>query len=140
MKKEIEKPKLPELNPESILLYSPKLRILYLNGQQISDLEAHSLQEEVKFLERTKVWDIIQNSLGKQAMNIMFENAKALDTIYDDEKVGKAMRLGSAILMSLEIQKKILEIIKEWKPKEVPKSVVSPLPRNQETEAPMPEH
>ncbi len=124
--------KLLEIKPESVLLYSPKYRLLYLNGQQLSDVEAHSLQEEVKFVEKTRIWDIIQNTLKQRIIDIMSENAKALDTVFDDEKVGREMRLGKSMLHCLEIENSILGVIKQWKPKEVPKS---PTPANPQINA-----
>ena len=90
--------------PEQVVRVSKDNKLLVV-GQEITPDEAQSLLAEVQFIEKTRFWEICQNTLKDQAHKQMFDNAK----IYDDIIWGKAL------LYNLDLQLKIMEIIKNYK-------------------------
>jgi hypothetical protein len=94
---------LPEVDYESVITSDKNGRV-FLNGQLIGERELMSLKEEVKFIEQTVVWRILTNTLYDQAKQIMFEKS----TCFEDMRTGKAM------LRNIEIQTKIMELIKQF--------------------------
>jgi len=54
-------------------------------------------------LERSRLWQIITNTLADIARKTMFEKAENFDD----------MRIGKAILYSIDLQKKIIEAVKK---------------------------
>ena len=90
--------------PEQVA-YINKQGKLVLNGQELTPDEAKSLLEEVGFIEKTRFWDICQNTLVDQARQVMFDKS----TSFEDMMSGKLM------LRSLDVIKKILESIKNYK-------------------------
>lgn len=77
---------------------------LFLNGELVTENEAKSLKEEVRFLKNTRLWSIFQNTLANQARKTMFELSKD----YDD------MRNGKMMLYNLDVQKNILSAIDKY--------------------------
>jgi len=96
--------------PEDVFTYSPR-GVLYLRGEAMTESEIRSLQNEIKFLEETRIWKIYQNTLAQQAKDRMFEKAQN----YEDLWSGKLM------LKNLEVMRDINKIIKSWKPIQVKK-------------------
>lgn len=94
---------------EDVFTYSPK-GALFLNNELLSESEIRSLQNEIKFLEETRIWKIYQNTLSQQAKDRMFEKAQS----YEDMFSGKLM------LKNLEIMRDINKIVKLWKPVQMP--------------------
>ena len=88
-----------------ILKYRKSSQILYLNGEQISDIETNSLIQEARFIEKTKLWEIMQNNLVEAARKTMFDKAKTTDDLF----------FGKAILYCLDIEKNIIETVKSAK-------------------------
>ena len=109
---------LPEIDYEKIITYNEKTGQVFLANQPINERELASLKEEVSFLERTVVWQIITNTLYSQAQQIMFQKS----TNFED------MRSGKAMLRNIEIQQNIFNIIKGFKYSE--KKKVEPLKPN----------
>ena len=99
-----------QVNADDIFTYSPK-GILYLEGKPMTEGEIRSLQNEIKFLEETRIWKIYQGTLGQQAKDRMFEKAQS----YEDLWSGKLM------LKQLEVMRDINKIVKSWKPIQIKK-------------------
>lgn len=78
---------------------------LYLGKEQITDGEYLTLLEEAKFLEKTRLWSILTNSLAEQAKLRMFEQAKTSEDLY----------FGKAMLYCIDTQKKLIDRIKTYK-------------------------
>jgi hypothetical protein len=78
---------------------------LLIEGKEITLDEAQSLLAEVQFIKETRFWAICQNTLKEQAQKSIFDNAK----VYDDIVWGKAL------LYNLDLQLRIMEIIKGYK-------------------------
>jgi hypothetical protein len=78
---------------------------LYLGGEQISNQEWKNLYEEVKFLEASKLYPILFATLNEQAKLRMFEQSKSDADIM----------FGKATLWTLDVQRKLLAAIKQYK-------------------------
>lgn len=76
--------------------------LVYLNGEQLSDLELKNLYEETKLLEKLQVWSIMQETLKNMAMETGFRKS----TTFDDVKTAKLM------LFNLNVQNNIIRSIK----------------------------
>lgn len=77
---------------------------LILGGEQIADGEWKTLLEEAKFLEKTRLWAVITNSLVEQAKIRMFEQSKS----------DADMMFGKAVLYTIDLQKKLVQRIKDY--------------------------
>ncbi len=77
----------------------------FLGGQKITEAQKRSLQEEAKSIERTLLWQVMTNTLGDIARKVMFEKSESFED----------MRWGKAILYAVDLQKKIIEAVKESK-------------------------
>ena len=97
-----------------------KMGKIYLNKELIRDDEIRMLQAEAKFLNNSRLWSILTNTLYLQAQKTMFE----LATSFDD------MRQGKAILYAIDVQKKIIKIIDGQKFDPLPQPVVKYKERN----------
>lgn len=91
------------VNARDVVTYNDKTNLLYLGGEQIGKLEAHSLLEEVRFLEKTKVWQIMQETLRSQAMEKAFKSS----VNFQDLLTAKLM------LYNLDVQKKICDTVRK---------------------------
>jgi len=102
------------INPNQILKFGRGK--VYLGGNIMPKEEFKILQAEVKYIEKTKFWEIITNYIPEQAKQIMFEKS----TTFDDMKTGKAM------LYNLDLIIKLKNIIKAIKLEENPvdKSII----------------
>ncbi len=101
------------VNAEDVFTYNPK-GFLFLGGKLMTEGEVRSLQNEIHFLEETKIWEIYQSTLAQQAKERMFEKAQS----YEDMFSGKLM------LKNLEVLRDINKIIKSWKPIPLPVSKI----------------
>lgn len=99
-----------QVNAEEVFTYSPK-GTLYLNGKPLTEGEIRSLQNEVKFLEETKIWKVYQDTLSHQAKERMFEKAQSWEDVWS----------GKLMLKQLEVLRDINKIVKSWKPMQMPK-------------------
>jgi hypothetical protein len=86
--------------------YGEPIEALYLGGDQLADVETLQLIQDVKALEKTRLWTIYQEYLAHQAQEYMFIKGKTTDDLF----------FGKAILYSLsllrELNKTILKIKK----------------------------
>ena len=83
---------------------------MYLGDYLMTDAEVKNLQEEIKSLEKTRIWEIWHSTIKSQAVEIgMYKSMNFED-----------MRTAKAYLKVLATLKDINNIIKSWKPKPVP--------------------
>jgi len=80
---------------------------LFIQGQEITPDEAQTLLAEVQFIKETRFWKICQYTLKENAHKRMFRYAKS----YED------MWAGKLLLYNLDIQNKLINIIKGYKEK-----------------------
>lgn len=97
--------KVLEYKPIGLNGFGGKVYKLYINGEQLADVEVEELKREVKYFENTKLYQILQNNLKEAANKTMFDNAKVIDDMF----------FGKGILYGLSMQKNILNIIREIK-------------------------
>jgi hypothetical protein len=79
--------------------------ILYLGTDQMSDAEIVTMQDEIKYIERSRFWQIIQETLRQKAI----EKSLLKSTDWEQVLAGKMM------IHSLGIFKSIMTIIKHYK-------------------------
>ena len=89
---------LPQLKATDVIKTKPDG--LYLGENKITEQEFNNIKEEVAYITKTRIWDILTNTLGDIARQTMFEKA----TNFDD------MRWGKAILYAIDVQEKIMKI------------------------------
>ena len=75
----------------------------YLGGYEITGKELKSLQEEIAYLEKTRIWGVLTNTIANDARQRMFENAISFDD----------MRAGKMTLYTIALMKKVLSLIKK---------------------------
>ena len=91
------------ITPEDILTIQNKQ--LYLGGFPITESDIKSLKEEIAYLEKTRIWEILTDTIANDAKERMFNNAKDFDD----------MRGGKFTLYAIDLQKKIINLIKGLK-------------------------
>ena len=99
------KPKLCIPDIHNIFTWNTTQKVAYLGGEPLNDNEKKGLQEEVKYLENTRLWKVMTDTLAELARQTMFEKSQ----IFED------MRTGKSILLAIDIQKKIMANIREAK-------------------------
>jgi predicted RecB family nuclease len=92
--------------PEDVFSYSPKTGQMFLGSYLMTENEIKNIQEEIKFIENTKIWEIWNNTVKKQAIDTAIYNS----TTFED------MRTAKAFLKVLGTFQDINAIIKSWKP------------------------
>lgn len=80
--------------------------ILLLDGKAMTENEIKNLQEDIKFIEKSKLWVIYTETLKNAAI----EKAMYKSTSYDD------MRNGKEVLEVIKLLKEINVYIRAWKP------------------------
>lgn len=89
-------------NPHDVLWVNPKTRKVYLGGEQISEQEQRNLKAEAILIKKTRLWQILNETLTEHARKTMFEKS----TNYEDMKSGKlllfARSMESSIVDTLE--------------------------------------
>ena len=88
--------------PEDV--FSIKNGVFMFGNEQMSHEEIKSMQEEIKFIEKTRVWTILVATLESDAQEKMFLKS----TSFDDMWAGKMM------LYNLSVVKNILRRIKSF--------------------------
>lgn len=78
---------------------------LYENGTKLSQQELLLLQQEVKFLEQSKLWAYLNSNPEKICQDLIFVKSQTLTDL----------TIGKTILYTLDIQKNILKDIKKAK-------------------------
>lgn len=89
------------VNPVDIFRIT-KEGIPKLGDFAITKEEVVALQEEIKFLERTRIWSILTATLADSAKKIMFEKSKSFED----------MRTGKALLYNIQLMKTIMKQIR----------------------------
>lgn len=92
--------KLPKIKYGDIL--RQKDGKIEIGGQSLSQEEIRILKEEALYIERTRLWSILTNTLADDARQVMFEKSKDFED----------MRTGKAILYAIDIQEKIINKFK----------------------------
>jgi hypothetical protein len=87
--------------PEDVI--SDSKGVVYLGGNKISPLEIASLYEEIKALERMRVWSVMHETLRARAMDMAFNKSLS----FDDLKTAKMM------LYNLDVMQSIVTTIKK---------------------------
>ena len=77
-------------------------KIIFIDGEQITDGEYRSLVNEARYLETMRIWKIISGTLRQQAQRKMFEESQC----WDDMVAGKMM------LHSIGVIENIVKILK----------------------------
>lgn len=116
-----KKQSLLEVVPTDIFRTSTK-GYIFLGVYPITKEEVISLQEEIKFLEKTRIWSILTSSIVDKAKEKMFENAET----FEDMTFGKAM------MKNVELMRKIMSqirsiTIQEKKKTEKPVTISKPV-------------
>jgi len=83
--------------------------LVNIGDRQATDIELANLKAEAEFFLQSSLWKIIYESPKELAHRAMFLAGESLD----DLKKGRSM------LYTLESQKRILEMLKSYKPKKV---------------------
>lgn len=91
------------VNPRDVL--KDVRGVIYLGGEQISQQEIAMLKEEVKFIEHSRFWKVITETLRNDAMERGFNKSLS----FDDMKTCKLM------LYTLDIIESIKDLIKAQK-------------------------
>lgn len=94
-----------DIKAEDIFTYNPKTGQLFLGSYQMTEAEIKNLKAEIAFLEGTKLWEVWQNTIKKQAIDTGMYNS----TTFED------MRTAKAFLKVLATLQDINTIIKSWK-------------------------
>jgi hypothetical protein len=97
-----------QVNAEDVFTYTPQ-GTLFFGGKQLTEGEIRSLQNEVKFLEETRIWKVYQETLANQARERMFNKAQSYEDMYS----------GKLLLKNLEVMRDINKIVKSWKPVQI---------------------
>ena len=98
------KVKLCSVNPEDII--SVNSAGTFLGGVKMTEAEIKNLKAEAEMIENMRLWAIMTNTLGDAARKTMFERSLT----FDDMKTGKL------ILYAIDVQKNIIETVKNAKP------------------------
>jgi len=72
-----------------------------LGGEKITDNELRGLKEEAGYIQRTRLWSVLTNTLQDQAHTVMFTKSKS----WEDMVTGKTM------LYNIDIQQKIIDML-----------------------------
>lgn len=75
---------------------------VYLGETPVTKDELKSIQSEIKFLEKTRIWAILTNTMVEKAKEIMFEKSETFED----------MRTGKAMLLNIRQMKKIMAELK----------------------------
>jgi hypothetical protein len=95
-----------DIKAEDIFSYNPKTGQMFLGNYQMTEAEIKNLKEEIAYLEKTRLWEIWQNTVKKQAIDTGMYNS----TTFDDVRTAKAFLKVLATLQDINA------IIKSWKP------------------------
>ena len=96
------------IDPKDIFTVTKDGYVL-LGKEPITADEVASLQEEIKFLEKTRIWAIMSAGVGERARQIMFEKSKT----FEDMRVGKAMLYCMEMLRNTMVQIKSIKTKKK---------------------------
>jgi len=106
-----------DVKAEDIFTFNPKTGQMFLGSYLMTEAEIKNLQEEIKFLEKTRLWEVWQNTVKKQAIDTGMYNS----TTFED------MRTAKAFLKVLATLQDINTIIKSYKFKETKEKPITPI-------------
>lgn len=98
------------LNPNDVLNVDPTTKVVYLNGDLITETEVSQLQSEIKALKMFRIWNIYQETVKAKAIE-MTMLAPALES--DEKKLARLMA-GQMMLHNLTIMKQLVETIEKY--------------------------
>jgi hypothetical protein len=104
-----------DIEANSIFTYKPKTGQLFLGNYAMTEAEIKNLKEEIAYLEKTRMWDIWQNTVKKQAIDTGMYNS----TTFED------IRTAKAFLKVLATLQDINTVIKSWRPDKMIKMLPS---------------
>lgn len=90
---------------ENKMLFIDKYNKVFINNQQINPQEARNLQVEAEYLDKCGLWKLIVNYINEDVRRKVFEKSQ---TPID-------MVIGKTILYTVNIQKKIIDKLKNVK-------------------------
>lgn len=93
------------IDPLKVFSYEESSGVVKINGEQITSEELRQLKAEVFTLQQFKIWSIMVETVRQKA----FEKALISSHSFEEVLVGKAM------LLDLDILKKILELVQKAK-------------------------
>ena len=93
------------VNPEMVVTYDARHNLVFVGGEQISHSEALSLKAEAKYLRKTRLWSLMQETLRDHAIQTITTKSMS----WEDMKSGKLM------LYNLGVQEKIVEAVDKYK-------------------------
>ena len=106
------------MNPSDVFSYESKTGIMKLGKEAMTEQEIKSLQEEVKFIESTLWWKIVNETLQQKAQEVAFQNS----TMFEDMRTAKAM------MRNMRLIRELNAVVKSWKtPKERTKGIYKPI-------------
>ena len=74
---------------------------IFLGQEKLTESEIRAIGQEIKFLKETRVWNIINETIKRDAMDKMFKNAKTTDDMF----------AGKMMLYNLDLTNKIINIL-----------------------------
>jgi hypothetical protein len=90
---------------EERLLYIDKYNKVYVKGKQVFGTELNNLQTEAKYFDECDLWKLIVNYMNADVSRKVFEKSQTpIDLV-----------IGKAILYTLDVQKKIIDKLKNAK-------------------------
>lgn len=98
------------VNPDDVLTVNER-QIVFLNGEQISDIEIKELKAEAKAIKNMKLWRIMQETLRQKAVekSVITSDASVLRDVNPELISGKMM------IHSLGIMKSIVDVLDKRK-------------------------
>lgn len=113
MKKTIKAKKSLDIKAEDVFRYHPESGTMFLGEYRMTPNEIKSLQEEIKYLESTKIWEVWQNTIKKQAIDIGLYDS----TTFED------IRTAKCFLKVIATLRDINTVIKSWKAPALPQNL-----------------
>lgn len=94
------------VDPFTVFSVNPQGR-LYIGTQEVSDAEVRSIQEEIKFFDKTRLWQIFQGTIRQ----------KAIDKSVIGSSTWEEVLAGKMMIHNLGVMQSILNVIKSHKTK-----------------------
>lgn len=105
------------VNIHDVFSYDSRTGIIKLGGQPIPDKQIESIQSEIKFIQESEWWKIINETMRHKAI----EKAIYKSTSFND------MRNGKEMLEVLKLINELNYVISQWRPAkrgEVPRNPI----------------
>ncbi len=82
-----------------VITFQPDTSTVYLNREELTDIEKRVLREEAHQFRQTRLYSILINTLAWHAQKVIFEKQKSFDDVWS----------GKMILYCTDVQKKIVD-------------------------------